>query len=285
MKKSNTVLVMLVALAAFGPALAADSESACRLRGGSIVPLPADACAKEGGTMVTVTIAPAPVPAGAAPAVAAPAAAPAPSAPVASAPAPVLQLSAEPKRAAAQRAIIELLGKPVVSKVSRKEGPESIERTARFDECRLTVEENVHLDYGNLMSTREDFKVASTVDFRTVGAKESGVLGEVSSKGGDLDAYAVYVESPTRRAGNALSIGVSVAEKAGYRKFISPDSSAYWAGPRFDYWMADRYGYPKADDLGHIYTNVVRVLFVVPTQDDAAALKKAFDDMHAACSR
>ena len=97
MKKSNTVLVMLVALAAFGPALAADSESACRLRGGSIVPLPADACAKEGGTMVTVTIAPAPAAGVAAPGVAAPAAAPAAvsSAPAASAPAAVLQLSAE----------------------------------------------------------------------------------------------------------------------------------------------------------------------------------------------
>jgi len=279
-KMLNGAILMLFALAPFGAAQAAEQESACRLRGGSIVPLPAEACAKEGGAMVTVTIA---APAAAAPAVSAPAA-PAPAA-AASAPAaiPAPVLSADPRRAAAQKAIIELLGKPVVSKSSHRHGPESIERSAKFAECTMTVEENTHLDYGNLISSRMDFKISSTVRFGGLRPEEVGVLGETSSKGGDLETYSVYLARPARDGGD-FSISVSVRDGKQYRKFTSPGSSAYWAGPRDDYWMADEYGYPTADDLGNIYTNKVRILYVVGTEDDANALKKAFDEMRAACA-
>lgn len=271
----NGAILVLFALVPFGAAQAAEQESACRLRGGSIVPLPAEACAKEGGTMVTVTIA---APAAAPPAVSAPAAA-------ASAPAaiPAQMLSADSRRAAAQKAIIELLSKPVASKSSHRHGPESIERSAKFAECTLTVEENTHLDYGNLISSRIDFKISSTVGFGGLRPEEFGVLGETSSKGGDLEAYSVYLARPARDGGNFF-ISVSVRDGKQYRKFTSPGSSAYWAGPRDDYWVADEYGYPTADDLGNIYTNKVRILYVVGTEDDANALKKAFDEMRAACA-
>lgn len=271
-KTLSGAMLALCALALSGQALA-DTESACRLRGGSLVPLPAEACAKEGGTMVTVTItAPAAAAPGAAPAAAA-------SAPVA---APV-QLSADPRRAAAQQAILALLAKPVISGAAHRYGPEGVARTAKFDECTLTVNEEMNLDYGNLISARLVFKIDSTVDFRALQDKQFGVLGKTYSKGGDLEAYSVYLKRPVDEDAKAFSISVALRDGENLRKYRSPDAEPYWSGPYDDFWMADRYGYPKGTDEGKIYTNRTRILYIVPTADDAAALKKAFGEMQAAC--
>lgn len=267
MNKSNIAILMLCALAA--SAQAADTETACRLRGGSIVPLPAEACAKEGGTMVTVTVA---APAAGAGQKAAPA------------PAPVYQLSSDPRLAAAQKPVLELLNKPVLAAKQSKLTPEGVEREAKFAECKLTVEENLHLDYGNLFSARKDFKIGSAVDFRAIKPEDVSVYGEISSKGGYLSAQAVQFEVAQKRS-DALTVSISQMYSGKYRKFTSPDSAPYWDAPRDDFWMIDDYGYVVLNRMGNFNTDKVRVLYLLSTPEEAAALKKAFDDVAAVCSQ
>lgn len=261
MKISNAALLMLLALAA--TAQAADTETACKLRGGSIVPLPAEACAKEGGTLVTVTVA-------------------TPTETKSAAPAPVLQLSNDPKLAAAQKPILELLNKPIAGKPSGRNGAETIARQAKFAECTLTVDEDMRIDYGNLFSARKVFKISSMADFRAIPTAGIGVLGETNSKGGVLKVYAVYLEKP-KKLGDYLSIAISVLYEDAYQKFRSPDSSPYWDAPRDDLWMVDEFGYVKTNISGNFSTDKVRVLYFMATADEAAQLKKAFDDLAAVC--
>jgi hypothetical protein len=260
--KISSAAILLLALAA---AAQAETETACKLHGGSIVPLPAEACAKEGGTMVTLTVA-------------TPAAAEAQKA----APAPVYQLSSDPKLAAVQKPILELLNKPIAGKPSGRNGAETIARQAKFAECKLTVDEDMRMDYGNLFSARKVFKIGSSADFRALPAAGYGVLGETNSKGGALKVYAVYLER-ARKQGDYLSIAISVLYNDEYQKFSSPDSAPYWDAPRDDLWMLDEFGYVKANTLGNLSTDRVRVLYFLGTADEAAQLKKAFDDIVAVC--
>lgn len=51
--------------------------------------------------------------------------------------------------------------------------------------------------------------------------------------------------------------------------------------------MADEYGYPTQNNTGliNIATNQVRILFVVGSENEATALKKAMDDVRALCKQ
>ncbi|HEY5994902.1 MAG TPA: hypothetical protein VIU46_09935 [Gallionellaceae bacterium] len=256
-KKLSSAIILALALAA--SAQAADTSGSCKLKGGSIVPLPAEACAKEGGAVVTAAAA------------------------AASAPAPTYQLSADPRLAAAQKAALVLLSKPVVGKITSRGSPEGVERSAKFADCTMTVEENLQVDYGNVLSSRKIFKISSTVDFRNLPREQFGELGEISSMGGLLKAYAVYLEK-SRKPGDYLAISISDLYEGNYRKF-RPGQSAYWDAPRDDFWMADEYGYVVADSMGNTATSKVRILYIVSSADDAAALKKAFDEISAVCRK
>ena len=121
------------------------------------------------------------------------------------------------------------------------------------------------------------------MDFRNIRREEFGVLGAISSKGGDLKAAAVYLEEPRQHSGNAISISVSVLKGGDYRKVALPGPVPYWDAPREDLWMVDEYGYVGVDRWGHVVTDKVRILFIVNSDDDGQMLKKALDDMHAAC--
>ncbi len=260
MKKSNIVILMLFALAA--SAQAAETETACKLRGGSIVPLPAEACAKEGGTMVSVTVA-------------------APAAEAKSA-APAYQLSNDPKLAAAQKTILELLSKPVAGVSKHSKVPEGIERQAKFADCTMAVEEHLVLDYGGILSSRKEYNISSKVDFRAIKPEESGVLGKVDSKSGELKAFAVYLVKPGKR-GDYLSISITELEGDTYKKFNTPGIVPYWETPREYFWLADQYGYAVVDSMSNVDTDKVRILYLFNSPDDAAQLKKAFDGIAAVC--
>jgi hypothetical protein len=197
--------------------------------------------------------------------------------------APVYQLSSDPKLAAAQKAVLDLLNKPVAGKAARKGDPEGIEREAKFTECNLAVEENIHVDYGNLYSARKNLKVDTTVNFRNIKREAFSVLGEVASKGGDFKGQAVYYEESPRSGGNDILIAVEEMYKEHYRKLTIPGLAPYWDAPRSDLWMSDQYGYVLADNMGNIATNKIRVVYILNTADDANALKKAFDDLSAVC--
>ena len=256
---------MLLAITSLSSAVAAEQLIGCRLKGGSMVQLPAETCALEGGTPIADAAVAPPLP------VVAPAITEAP------------KYSDDPKLAAAQKAVVGLLNKPVVEKDSEKANPEGVERVAKFDGCRLLVDESMHVDYGNLISSRMNFKISSSVDFRNVSSEAFGVLGTIASYGGGLKAYAVYFEEPKRRSGNNIAISMFEQKKSGLRKFTLPGSAASWDAPRDDLWMLDEYGYPKESSMGNVATDRIRILFIVNTADDAAALKKALDDVHALC--
>jgi hypothetical protein len=263
------VVLMLLAIAPFNCAGAAEQAAGCRLKGGSVVQLAAEACALEGGTPNTAT---APVAASAVRAVA-----------PADANASLVQPAGEPRLAAAQRAIADLLNKTVVMKGSKKTNLESIERVTRFDGCGLRVDETMQVDHGNAISMRLNFQISSKVDFRNVSRDAFGVLGRISSKGGVLKGFAVYFEERKRKDGNNIAISVLEEGDEGFRKYAVPDLIAFWDAPRDDFWMVDVYGYPKDNGFGSIATDRIRILFIMNTEDDAAALKKALDDVQALC--
>lgn len=261
LKPFTQTMMLLLALAPLATAQAADTETACKLRGGSIVPLPAEACAKEGGTVVTVTVATPAEAKGAAPA----------------------QLSADPRLAAAQKPALDLLNKPVVGVSRHSKVPEGIEREAKFADCTLTVDEHLVLDYGGILSDRKEYNISSKVDFRKIRPEEFGMLGGIDSKSGQLKAYAVYLVAPAKHS-DALSISISELEEGAYKKFISPGIVPYWETPRDDYfWLIDRYGYAAHDTGDLVATDKVRILYIINSPDDAALLKKAFDGLYAVC--
>jgi hypothetical protein len=248
------VLVFLVACTS---ATAAEQVNNCRLKGGSLVLLSAEACVMEGGAVIAAAT-------------------------------PVvrdadLHLADDPKLAAAQRAVAALLGKPVQEKDARSKAPESVERAVKFEGCRLLAEESLHVDRGNLFSSRKSFKINSTVDMRNIQRDAFDVLGKVSSLGGGLKAYAVYFEENKRTAGNNLAISLLEQREEGFRKYTLPMSAAYWDAPRDDLWMLDEYGYPKDNGMGNAATDKVRIMFLVNTSDDAVALKQALDELHTLC--
>jgi hypothetical protein len=278
MKKLRPVTLLMLAFATCSMAHAEDVQMDCRLRGGTMVQLPAEACTMEGGVPISGAV---PATSGAMPA--APVTAPPAAEAVPASAVEARQLSSDPKLAAAQKAIIDLLNKPVVDRVTHHRNPEGIERTARFDGCKLMVEENLHMDIGNLMSTRKNFRIRSVIDLRKIDRNEFGMLGEVNSKGGDLKAAAVFFEEGKRRDGNDISISVLQAKNGGFEKATALGPAPYLDAPRYDLWIEDEYGYPKDAGLGYAATDKVRILFIVGSMDDAEKLKGALEGMHALC--
>lgn len=275
MKLKPAILIALV-IAPVATVHAVEEPAYCRLKGGSIVQLPASACAMEGGIPVTVIVP-------AAPAVVSEPPPPAvPAAPIetnaAANPEP-----ADPQLAAAQKAALELLNRPVGNMTTMNRNAEGIERTAKFEGCRLKMEENVHIKYGNLFSRWKDFRISSSIDLNKLTRDEFGVMGKIESKGGRLIAFAVYFDGSIRMEGNGLSIAVDQIVDGQYLKYTTHTPSAYWYTPRNDLWIADEYGYPKEDALGNTATDRIRLLLIVSTSDEAAQLEYALEAIHTRC--
>jgi hypothetical protein len=261
-KMLRPAILILLGLTVHGVVRAADMAVDCRLKGGTVVQLPAAACALEGGAPVSAAVAPATAPADAGAAGNQP---------------PGSKLEE------AQKLIVGLLGKSVESTTPLNRNPEGIERTAKFDGCKLMVDETLHIQYGNLFSVWKDFKINSVVDFQKIDRDEFGILGEIASKGGDFKATAVYVEERKRKAGNNISISVLGARESGYEKYTAHGPVPFWVAPRDDLWIADEYGYAKDNGWGDVATDKIRILLVVGSADEAARLNNAFEEVNTMC--
>lgn len=279
MKMTRSAVLMLLVLAPFGAR--ADAAMYCRLKGGSLVPLPAAACAMEGGTPVNAVVTPADAPAPAA----APAAAPAPVA----APAPAtakeetlpLQAIDGLSLEQAQKLVVDILGKGLPATTGKVQ--ESLQRKARFDGCRLLVEEQLHIEFGNLITSLKDFKIDSAVDFRSVGREAFGAMGKVSSKAGDLSGEAIYFDEPRHKAGNNIDVSVNIRIKGDYSKYTADRSFVALDGPDDDYWIVDEYGYPRDTIMGTPARDRIRILYLVSSADDAARLAGALVKVGTVC--
>lgn len=265
----------LLALAPLAVSQAADMAIDCRLKGGTVVQLPAEACKMEGGAPVTEAASPTSPASGAVPKPA--------DGNIAGNQPPPGDATSHSKLEEIQKWIVDLLGKPVGTTLSLNKNPEGIERTAKFDGCRLVVDENLHIQYGNLFSASKDFKINSVIDFQNINREEFGVLGKITSKGGDLSAAAVYFEETKRKGGNNISISVLNLGKSGYTKYTSHGPGAYWDAPRDDFWIADEYGYPKDNGWGNVATDKIRILLIVNSSDDAERLKNALEEVNTMC--
>lgn len=279
-KMLRPAILGLLALAPLAVSQAADMAIDCRLKGGTMVQLPAEACKLEGGAPVNEAASPTSPISPASGAVPKPA-----DGNTAGNQPPPGDATRHSKLEETQKWIVDLLGKPVGTTLSLKGNPEGIERTAKFDGCRLIVDEMLHIDYGNLFSARKDFKINSVIDFQNINREEFGVLGKITSKGGDLSAAAVYFEEPKRKGGNNISISVLNLGKGGYTKYTSHGPGAYWDAPRDDFWIADEYGYPKDNGWGNVATDKIRILLIVNSSDDAARLKSAMEEVDTMCKQ
>lgn len=257
-KKTLFPAALLFVFAPF--VVAAEQENNCRLKHGSMVMLEAKACVMEGGVAVTRSGAPV-------------------------LPAATLQLSAKPELAAAQRAVAELLMKPVVDANPNKRMPEEISRTVKFDGCRLLVDEDMFVEHGNAFSSRKHFKIGSMVDMGKVSRSAFGELGKVTSYGGGLEAYAIHFEERKEGDGNNISVSMQLQTGSGPVKYKVRASGIYWDAPNDDLWMVDEYGYPEDVINRGAATDKVRLLFLMNTADDSAALNKALGEVHALCRR
>jgi hypothetical protein len=238
---------------------AADMAIDCRLKGGTVVQLSAEACKLEGGSPADGNTS-----------------------------GKLLPPSDAASRATwteAQKTIVDLLSKPVMDTTPLKRNPEGIERTAKFDGCRLVIDEILRIEYGNLFSTWKSFKINSLIDLQKIDREEFGVLGKVSSKGGDLKATAVSFEERKRKDGNSISISVLEPRNGSYEKYITHGPSAYWDAPRDDFWIADEYGYPKDNGWGNATTDKIRILLIVNSAENAAKLEKALEEVNTACKQ
>lgn len=145
------------------------------------------------------------------------------------------------------------------------------------------VDENLHIESGNLISAAMDFKTDSVIDFQKINREEFGILGKISAKEGDLNGAAVYFEERKLGSGNNISISVLHLRNDGYAKYRSHSTAALWDAPRADLWMADEYGYVKDNGWGDAVTDKIRILLIVNTSDEAAKLMNAFEDVYAMC--
>ncbi len=253
--------LLALAIAPLATASAVEQLNNCKLRGGSMVQLAADACLMEGGAVTAAT----------------------PSMPVVSDES--LHLSSDTQLADAQRVAAKLLIKPVLDMNMKKRLPEGVERSVRFDGCRMQVEESVHVDHGNVISARMNFKVSSSVDLAAIAADSYGVLGKVTSYGGGIQTFAVYVEEKKLKEGNHLAIAMLEQKESGARNYALNSAGAYWDASKDDYWMADGYGYPKGLSMDEADTSKIRVLYFLNSAAEAVALKQALDDVRAMCAR
>jgi hypothetical protein len=268
-KTLRPAILILLGLSPCGVGQAADMAIDCRLKGGTVVQLPAAACTMEGGVPVNAAVAPVSV------------AVPPPAAGAAARDQP----PANTKLAEAQKAIVDLLAKPVVESIPVNRQPEGIDRTARFDGCKLMVDENLHIEYGNLVSASMNFKINSVIDFQKTAREEFGILGKISAKEGNLSGEAVYFEEHKSKGGNNISISVLNLGKGGYTKYSSHDTGAFWDAPRDDLWIADEYGYVKDSGWSTAVTDKVRILLIVNSSDDAARLKNALEEVNTMCKQ
>jgi hypothetical protein len=268
-KMLHPAILILLAIAPYSVGQAGDLALDCRLKGGTVVQLPAEACKLEGGAPVNASVTPAP------------AAALEPVDGNTSGNQPV----GDAKLAASQKWIVDLLAKPVETTTPLNRNPEGIARTAKFDGCRLVVDEQLHIQYGNVFSAWKDFKINSVIDFQKISREEFGVLGKITSKGGDLSGLAVYIEEPRRKGGNNISISVLNLREGNYTKYTTHGPSAYWDAPRDDLWIADEYGYVKDNGWGNVVTDKIRILLIVNSSDDAAKLKNALDEVNTMCKQ
>jgi hypothetical protein len=277
-KMLRPAILILLALAPLGVGQAADMAIDCRLKGGTVVQLPAEACKMEGGAQASEAASP--------------------NVPTSPASGAVLEpvdgntsgnqpppgdATSNAKLEATQKWIIDLLAKPVETTTPLNRNPEGIARSARFDGCRLIVDEQLHIQYGNLFSVWKDFKINSVIDFQNINREEFGILGKITSKGGDLSGVAVYFEEPKRKGGNNISISVFNLRNGGYTKYTSHGPGAYWDAPRDDLWIADEYGYVKDNGWGNAATDKIRILLIVNSSDDAARLKNALEEVNTTC--
>jgi hypothetical protein len=267
MKMLRHSILMLLSLAPYVAGHAEDMKIDCRLKGGSVVQLTPLACGIEGGTPVDKAVLPAP------------AASPEPADKGAAS----NLATANPKLAATQMAIIDLLDKEVVDTTPLNRNPEGLERSARFDGCKLSVDEILHIQYGNFYSVWKDFKISSLIDFQKLDRDEFGVWDKVSSKGGNLSAAAVYLEEHNRKDGNSISISVLLSTNKGYEKYRFHGPSYFLDAPKDNLWIADEYGYPKDDGIGSAATDTIRMVLIVNTPADAEKLKGLFGDINAMC--
>lgn len=262
-----SAILMLLALAPFGVGHAADLAIDCRLKGGTVVQLTAAACKMEGGALVNAAGSPASgvvlKPGGGSP----------------SGNPPTGNLTL----AEIQEWIIDLLAVPVETTTPLNRNPEGIARTAKFDGCRLVVDEELHIQYGNFYSVWKDFKINSVIDLQNFNRDQFGIVGKITSKGGDLTGTAVYFEEPKRRGGNNISISVLNLRNGNYKKYTTHGPSAYWSTPRDDLWMADEFGYAKDDGRDNVATDKIRALLIVNSSDDATKLKSALDEVSKKC--
>ncbi len=268
-KLLHPAILILLALAPLGIGHAADMAIDCRLKGGTVVQLPAEACKIEGGAQVNATASPA----------------------SANALKPVDgntsgdQPQGNSKLSAPQKLIVDLLAKTVETTTPLNRNPEGIARTAKFEGCRLVIDEVLHIQYGNFFSTWKDFKINSVIDFRKINREELGILGKITSKGGELTGVAVYFEESKNKGGNNISISVLNLREGNYTKYTTHGSVAYWDAPRDDFWIADEYGYAKDNEWGNVVTDKIRILLIVNSSDDAARLKDALDEVNTMCKQ
>ena len=74
--------------------------------------------------------------------------------------------------------------------------------------------------------------------------------------------------------------------KGNYTKYASDGDSASLSGSRDYYWIVDGYGYPIdiVNNVTEVYaTDMVRILYIVNTPDDAAKLMGALGKVSAMC--
>ena len=268
-KLLRPAILIQLALAPLGVGHAADMAIDCRLKGGTVVQLPAEACKLEGGAPVNEAASPV-------------------SADVLK---PIDgntsgdQPKGDSKLAATQKLIVDLLAKTVETTTPLNRNPEGIARSAKFDGCRLVIDEVLHIQYGNFFSTWKDFKINSVIDLRNINREEFGILGKITSKGGDLSGVAVYFEESKNKGGNNISISVLNLREGNYTKYTSHGPVAYWDAPRDDFWIADEYGYAKDNGWGNVVTDKIRILLIVNSSDDAARLKDAFEEVNTMCKQ
>jgi hypothetical protein len=272
-KLLRPAILIVLAIAPYGVGHAADMAIDCRLKGGTVVKLPAEACKVEGGAQVNEAASPSSITSPASGAVLEPV----------DGNVSGNQPTGISKLEATQKWIVDLLAKPVETTTPLNRNPEGIARTAKFEGCRLVVDEDLHIQYGNFFSVWKDFKINSVIDFQNIDRDEFGILGKISSKGGDLSAEAVYFEEPKRKGGNNISISVLNLRNGNYTKYTMHGPSAYWDAPRDDLWIADEYGYAKDNGLGNVVTDKIRILLMVSSSDDAARLKNAFEEVNTMC--
>lgn len=236
-------------------------DNNCRLKHGSLVYLDAATCAQEGGEVIG----------------------PPPSPVVEGVSTRPVKFSDDANLAAAQSKVAGLLMKQVIDSDPRKRMPESIQRTLMFDGCRLWVEEEMEVEYGRAFASRKHFKIRSSVDMSKIAPEAFSELGKVISYGGGMVAYAESIEERALSHGNNLSVSIQLERDGKYHKYLASAASIFWDAPNADLLMADVYGYPRDKLESGAATDTVRLLFLMNTPVDVAALHNALGELRAVC--